>query len=54
MVLKTSVQKSYMDNYYTSPEIFLALYNEKVNACGTARSNRKYYPNELKVDKNVV
>ena len=24
-----------------------------MNACGTAKSNRKYYPNELKVDKNV-
>ena len=45
--------KVYMDNYYTSPELFLALYNKKVNACGTIRSNRKYYPNELKVDKNI-
>ena len=39
MVLKTSVQK---DNYYTSPELFLALYSKKMNVCGTARSNRKY------------
>ena len=31
-----------IDNYYTSPELFLALYNKKVNVCGTTRSNRKY------------
>ena len=54
MVLKTSVRKCmYMDNYYISPELFLSLYNKGVNACGTARSNRKYYPNDLKVDKSV-
>ena len=34
--------KVYMDNYYTSPKLFFALYNKKVNACGTAGSNRKY------------
>ena len=51
--LEDQCPKVYMDNYYTSPELFLALYNKKVNVCGTARSNRKYYPNELKVNKNV-
>ena len=41
-----------MDNYYTSPELLLALY-KKVNACGTARANRKYYPKDLIAAKNV-
>ena len=39
----------YMDNYYTSPRLFLALYDKKVSACGTARTHRKYYPQELAV-----
>ena len=40
--LEEQCPKVYLDNYYTSPELFLALYNKKVNVCGTARSNRKY------------
>ena len=51
--LEYKCPKVYMDNYYTSPELFLSLYNKGVNAYGTARSNRKYYPNDLKVDKRV-
>ena len=51
--LEDKCPKVYMDNYYTSPELFLSLYNKGVNACGTARSNGKYYPNDLKVDKRV-
>ena len=31
----------YMDNCYTSPKLFLAFYNKKVNVCRTTRSNRK-------------
>ena len=34
--LEDQCPKVYMDNYYTSPELFLALYNKKVNAYGTA------------------
>ena len=41
--------KLFVDNYYTSPILFLALYEKKVLACGTARTNRKYYPKELRV-----
>ena len=31
----------YTDNFYTSPELFLDLYNNQFEACGTVRSNRK-------------
>ena len=36
----------YVDNYYTSPKLFLGLYNKGVGACGTARYRRKYYPRD--------
>ena len=36
-----------MDNYYTSPIHFLKLYQSGINACGTARSNRKHFPTDL-------
>ena len=39
--------KLYVDNYYTSPTLFLRLYKRGVNACGTARSNSKHYPKTL-------
>ncbi len=51
--LETISPKIYMVNYYTSPELFLALYKKKVNACGTARAYRKYYPEDLVVAKRV-
>ena len=39
---KESVQpKIYMDNYYSSPQLFLSLYDKNVGACGTVRPNRK-------------
>ena len=37
----------YCDNYYTSPELFMELYVDDIYATGTARSNKKFYPNEL-------
>ena len=37
----------YTDNYYTSPLLYNHLYNRGINACGTARSNRKHFPKEL-------
>ena len=37
----------YTDNYYTSPLLFLSLHNKGINACGTARSNRPYFPQDL-------
>ncbi len=39
----------YTDNYYTSPLLFLYLYERGINACGTVRVNRKGYPRELTV-----
>ncbi len=44
----------YMDNYYTSPWLFLTLYDNGVNACGSARKARKYYPPELDVSNSSV
>ena len=34
----------YMDNYYTSPELFNELYLKDTYACGTVRKNRKGLP----------
>nr|XP_033471259.1 piggyBac transposable element-derived protein 4-like [Epinephelus lanceolatus] len=34
----------YMDNFYTSPTLFRALYNVNMVACGTYRDNRKECP----------
>jgi hypothetical protein len=36
--------KIYMDNYYTSPELFIALDFLETYACGTLRRNRKLVP----------
>ena len=45
--LENRHHKLYVDNYYTSPSLFLNLYFKGTNACGTARTNRKFYPAEL-------
>ena len=37
----------YTDNYYTSPLLYNHLYNRGINACGTARVNRRHFPKEL-------
>ena len=44
----------FMDNYYTSPWLFLTLYDKGVNACGTARKSRKFYPKEIDVSSSAV
>ncbi|XP_046874079.1 piggyBac transposable element-derived protein 4-like isoform X3 [Hypomesus transpacificus] len=36
----------YMDNFYTSPKLFLSLAGMKFGACGTYRSNRKGCPTD--------
>ena len=38
--LEENHHKLIMDNYYTSPELFLHLYSKGINACGTVRTNR--------------
>ena len=37
----------YTDNYYTSPQLYQCLYDKGINACGTARTSRRYFPQEL-------
>ena len=37
----------FTDNYYTSPSLYMTLYKNGVNACGTVRSSRKGFPQEL-------
>ena len=45
----------YTDNYYTSPELYLHLYNESsINACGTIRTNRRGYPKALVLPQRVA
>lgn len=38
----------YMDNYYSSPELFHDLLARKTTASGTVRQNRKHFPDQLK------
>nr|XP_019955102.1 PREDICTED: piggyBac transposable element-derived protein 4-like [Paralichthys olivaceus] len=42
--------KLYVDNYYTSPTLFLDLLQRKIWACGTVRSNVAGYPKMKKND----
>ena len=38
----------YTDNYYSSPELFLKLYNEMgINSCGTVQTNRIGFPKSI-------
>ena len=41
----------YMDNYYTSPELFEELYYRNTFACGTVRKNRKGLPHAVSAPK---
>jgi hypothetical protein len=38
----------YMDNFYSSPDLFDTLQSEGIGACGTVRANRKGLPVEFK------
>ena len=44
----------FVDNYYTSPWLFLKLKYNGVNACGTAKKSRKYFPTQLDVSTKDV
>ena len=41
----------YMDNYYTSVPLFLALSDKGIGACGTIRANRKFFLKAALVDE---
>lgn len=38
----------FIDNWYSSPNLYRELYNMQTNVCGTAKVNRKGMPRELK------
>lgn len=46
----------FVDNYYTSPQLFAALYEKQTNACGTVRTNRRGMPKfpKLKTGEHSV
>ena len=47
----------YVDNFYTSPQLFEDLYHQGMYACGTCRTNRKQFPGYLldeKVEKEEM
>ena len=37
----------YTDNYYIGPEVYLKLYDQGINCCGTIQTNRRGFPDEL-------
>ena len=41
----------YMDNYYTSVQLFLALADKGIGRCGTIRANRKFFLKAALVDE---
>ena len=41
----------YMDNYYSSPDLFFELHNKECFACGTCRKNRKNLPKAVTTAK---
>ena len=45
--LKDSGLHLYTDNYYTSPVLYHHLYRCGINACGTCRSSRAYFPQRM-------
>jgi hypothetical protein len=40
--------KLYMDNFFSSPDLFDNLKSRKINCCGTVRLNRKGMPQEFR------
>lgn len=44
----------YCDNFFSSISLFQTLYSNKTYACGTIRSNRKYFPKDLLSEANSM
>lgn len=44
----------YIDNWYSSPDLFHRLFSAGTNVCGTVRTNRKNMPKELAKEKIKV
>ncbi|CAI7988607.1 hypothetical protein GBAR_LOCUS21 [Geodia barretti] len=42
-----------MDNFFTSPALFMDLLQDGIYACGTVRSNRRGFPQDLKGETNL-
>jgi len=40
--------KIFMDNYFTSPDLFDDLFQRKINACGTVRQDRRGMPRDIR------
>jgi hypothetical protein len=40
--------KLYMDNFFSSPDLFNDLHRRKINCCGTVRLNQKGMPQEFR------
>ena len=38
----------FMDNFFTSPALFTDLFQDRIYACGTVRSNMRDFPQDLK------
>jgi hypothetical protein len=43
--------KLYMDNFFSSPDLFDYLHSKKINCCGTVKLNRKGMPQDLETLK---
>jgi len=52
--LEQTHPKVYMDNYYSSPVLFVKLWTKGINVCGTVQGNRKHYPADLLVQKSTM
>jgi len=44
----------YMDNYHSSPNMYMQLKNVGIGACGTVRSNSKQMPREMLATNLIV
>ncbi|GFY31611.1 piggyBac transposable element-derived protein 4 [Trichonephila clavipes] len=51
--IKNKGHKLFMDNFFSSPELFQQLHKEyKMNSCGTMRSNRKHLSKRISFSNN--